>query len=186
MAGRREFQTILRRLQVGWLTSSRLPFQTIVALPREGILLETILPSPFRRENLTSKWKHTAPVFSDHFNQPESGATAADDTDDIQQRVLSAALQHVKALGWRKAAMEAAAVQLGLSPAIVGSFPRKEGHLVEAFNEDCNQRLRDQLAERADEIKGMKVRESVALGIKLRLEMISSLLGKLAYSFSLI
>lgn len=176
MAGRRELRTLFRRLQGGLGPSSRLPNQPVLALPHAINPAETLLRSILHKENIYVKSKHSTPVFSDHFDEPK-GASAADDTDDIQQRVLSAALQHVKALGWSKAAMEAAAVQLGLSPAIVGSFPRGEAHLVEAFNEDCNRRLKEELAARAEELKGMRVRERIELGIKLRLEMITSLLG---------
>lgn len=175
MAGRRELRTLYRRLQGGWWPSSRLPIQAVLALPQAINPADKFLRSSLHKENTSLKWKHTNPVLSDHFDEPE-GASAADDTDDIQQRVLSAALQHVKVLGWSTAAMETAAVQLGLSPAVVGSFPRREGHLVEAFNEDCNRRLKEELAKRAEELKRMRVRERVELGIKLRLEMITSLL----------
>ncbi|KAM7473500.1 hypothetical protein LguiB_020743 [Lonicera macranthoides] len=47
-----------------------------------------------------------------------------------QTRVLKASLHHVIGLGWTEAAMIAGARKAGVSP-IVGSFPRKEGALVE-------------------------------------------------------
>lgn len=37
-------------------------------------------------------------------------------------------------LGWTEAAMIAGAREVGLSPSIVGSFPRKEAALVEVFH----------------------------------------------------
>ncbi|XP_057985765.1 uncharacterized protein LOC110632578 isoform X3 [Hevea brasiliensis] len=49
---------------------------------------------------------------------------------DEQARVLHASLRHV--LGWSEEAMIAGARDAGVSPAIVGSFPRKDAALVEA------------------------------------------------------
>ncbi|KAF9612311.1 hypothetical protein IFM89_038914 [Coptis chinensis] len=52
--------------------------------------------------------------------------------EDEQAQVLQAALRHVVRLGWSEAAMIAGAKEVGVSPAIIGSFPRKEATLVEA------------------------------------------------------
>ncbi len=91
----------------------------------------------------------------------------------MRRRLLDAALGHVKALGWRKAALEAAAVDLGLSPAIVGSFEGGAADLVAHFNAVSNARLKEELAARAEELEGLSVRERLALGLRLRLEMVA-------------
>ena len=51
---------------------------------------------------------------------------------DEQARVLHASLPHVIKLGWTEAALIAGAREVGLSPSIIGSLPRKEAALVES------------------------------------------------------
>ncbi|RWW07633.1 hypothetical protein GW17_00028979 [Ensete ventricosum] len=51
--------------------------------------------------------------------------------EEEQARVLRAALPHVVRMGWSESAMIAGARDAGVSPAIVGSIPRKEAALVE-------------------------------------------------------
>ncbi|XP_039124580.1 ubiquinone biosynthesis protein COQ9, mitochondrial [Dioscorea cayenensis subsp. rotundata] len=62
-----------------------------------------------------------------------------------QARVLRAALSHVPRLGWSETAMILGAKDAGISPSIVGSFPRKEAALVEFFMDDCLQKLIDRI-----------------------------------------
>ncbi|XP_010260199.1 PREDICTED: uncharacterized protein LOC104599387 [Nelumbo nucifera] len=50
---------------------------------------------------------------------------------DEQACVLRASLHHVVRLGWTETAMIKGARDVGLSPSIIGSFPRKEAALVE-------------------------------------------------------
>jgi ubiquinone biosynthesis protein COQ9 len=91
----------------------------------------------------------------------------------MQQQVLSTALTLVRQLGWTRNALQTAAAQLGLSPAIAGSFPRGAVHLVEAFNTRCNDRLREILVERKEEIDEMDTEDKLAFGVKLRLDMVT-------------
>ncbi|KAH7683690.1 ubiquinone biosynthesis protein COQ9 protein [Dioscorea alata] len=65
--------------------------------------------------------------------------------EEEQARVLRAALSHVPRLGWSVTAMILGAKDAGISPSIVGSFPRKEAALVEFFMDDCLQKLIDQI-----------------------------------------
>ncbi|RZC86103.1 hypothetical protein C5167_026783 [Papaver somniferum] len=53
---------------------------------------------------------------------------------DEQARVLQASLPHVLRLGWSEAAIITGAKEAGVSPSIVGSFPRREAALVEALD----------------------------------------------------
>ncbi|KAL4317846.1 hypothetical protein GQ457_18G012870 [Hibiscus cannabinus] len=60
---------------------------------------------------------------------------------EAQARVLQASLRHVIKFGWSEEVMIAGAKEVGVSPSIVGSFPRKEETLVEFFMDDSLQRL---------------------------------------------
>ncbi|KAK3213363.1 hypothetical protein Dsin_018069 [Dipteronia sinensis] len=82
------------------------------------------------------------PQFPDSTSSSSSSSTAEEarrfkrqrprvEYQDEQARVLEASLRHVVNLGWTEAAMIAGAREVGLSPSIVGSFPRKEAALVE-------------------------------------------------------
>ncbi|KAI6682068.1 hypothetical protein NL676_035949 [Syzygium grande] len=92
------------------------------------------------------------------------------DYQEEQRRVLRASLRHVKTLGWSEAAMIAGARDVGLSPSIVGSFPRKGAALVEYFMDDCLQRLIDTI-DSGDELNGLIPSERILRVIRIRLEM---------------
>ncbi|GAB2291572.1 hypothetical protein Dimus_025826 [Dionaea muscipula] len=87
-----------------------------------------------------------------------------------QARVLNVALRHVNRLGWTEAAMMAGAREIGVSPSIVGSFPRKEAELVEYFMDDSLQRLIDAIDSQV-ELNSMIPSERISKLVKLRLEM---------------
>ncbi|KAK4396838.1 Ubiquinone biosynthesis protein COQ9, mitochondrial [Sesamum angolense] len=63
--------------------------------------------------------------------KPRTTARPKAHWQEEQARVLQASLRHVIRLGWGEAAMIAGAREVGVSPSIVGSFPRKEAALVE-------------------------------------------------------
>uniref|UniRef100_A0A0D6R360 Ubiquinone biosynthesis protein n=1 Tax=Araucaria cunninghamii TaxID=56994 RepID=A0A0D6R360_ARACU len=100
------------------------------------------------------------------------------DLRDEQTRVLEAAFGHVAKLGWTEAAMVAGARDLGISPSIVGSFPRKEAALVEYFMDDCLQRLVDEIESRKDELSNMVLNDRIAKLIRIRLEMQAPYISK--------
>ncbi|KAL6519224.1 hypothetical protein OROGR_018544 [Orobanche gracilis] len=87
-----------------------------------------------------------------------------------QARVLHASLRHVIKLGWSDGAMIAGAREVGVSPSIVGSFPRKEAALVEFFMDDCLQRLIDVIDTKED-FKKLIPSQQVAKLVRIRLEM---------------
>ncbi|KAK8660039.1 hypothetical protein V6N13_050975 [Hibiscus sabdariffa] len=89
---------------------------------------------------------------SDSSTSSSSSSTAEDDSrhgsknsraeyEEEQARVLQTSLRHIIKFGWSEKAMIAGAKEVGVSPSIVGSFPRKEAALVEFFMDDCLQRL---------------------------------------------
>ncbi|KAI3410859.1 Ubiquinone biosynthesis protein [Psidium guajava] len=92
------------------------------------------------------------------------------DYQEEQRRVLQASLRHVKTLGWSEAALIAGAKDVGLSPSIVGSFPRKGAALVEYFMDDCLQRLIDRI-DSGDDLSGLIPSERISRVIRIRLEM---------------
>lgn len=133
------------------------------ALPR-ALGTPPALQTPGYAAALPARWLHASP--------PRRDGGPAAEGDDLRRRVLDAALGHVNTLGWRKAALEAAAADLGLSPAVAGSFEGGAADLVAHFNAGCNVRLREELAARAEELAGLSVRERLVLGLRLRLEMV--------------
>ncbi|XP_057544422.1 uncharacterized protein LOC130823709 [Amaranthus tricolor] len=87
-----------------------------------------------------------------------------------QTRVLHASLHHVNRLGWSEAAMMAGARDIGISPSIVGSFPRKEAALVEFFMDGCLDRLID-IIESDMDLKNLITSHRISKLVRIRLEM---------------
>ncbi|PKA62150.1 hypothetical protein AXF42_Ash015034 [Apostasia shenzhenica] len=87
-----------------------------------------------------------------------------------QARVLRAALSHVPKLGWSESAMISGARDVGVSPSIVGSFPRREAALVEFFMDDCLQRLTDRI-DSGEELNSLILSDRLTKLIRTRLEM---------------
>ncbi|GMN52960.1 hypothetical protein TIFTF001_022098 [Ficus carica] len=90
--------------------------------------------------------------------------------EDEQARVFRASLFHVLKLGWSEAALIAGARDAGVSPAIVGSFPRKEAALVEFFMDECLQRLIDRI-DSGEDLKSLIPSEHISKLVRIRLEM---------------
>ncbi|XP_056271995.1 ubiquinone biosynthesis protein COQ9, mitochondrial [Pseudoliparis swirei] len=67
--------------------------------------------------------------------------------EQLQARVLTAALEFVPMLGWSTDAIAAAAETLGLSSASTGMFPNGSGDLILHFISQCNTQLTEILAE---------------------------------------
>ncbi|XP_051114130.1 uncharacterized protein LOC127239831 [Andrographis paniculata] len=89
---------------------------------------------------------------------------------DEQARVLQASLRHVIKYGWTEAAMFAGAREAGISPSIVGSFPRKEASLVEFFMDDCLQRLID-IVDNQKDLENLIPSQRITKVVRIRLEM---------------
>lgn len=107
-----------------------------------------------------------------------------EDAIDEKTQVLRAAMAHVQKLGWTEAALVAGARDAGLSPAIVGSFPRKDAALVEFFMDECNHQLQDEIEAREKELSSMLLADRVAQIVRLRLQMQVPYLSKWAQALS--
>ncbi|KAI9113974.1 hypothetical protein K1719_015225 [Acacia pycnantha] len=134
-------------------------------------------PSSDHRSNYQAR--HQSPNFSssdsssssssDHSQRYEIPTPTATYQDE-HARVLQASLPHVIKLGWAEAALIAGAREVGLSPSIIGSFPRKEAALVEFFMDDCLQRLVDRID--SDEgLKNLTPSGCISKLVRIRLEM---------------
>ncbi|OAY76434.1 Ubiquinone biosynthesis protein COQ9, mitochondrial [Ananas comosus] len=99
----------------------------------------------------------------------------AGDYEEEQTLVLRAALPHVVRLGWSESAMIAGARDVGVSPSIVGTFPRKEAALVEVINffmDYCLERLVGRIdSEEGDKLKDLILSDRLSKLIRMRLEM---------------
>ncbi|KAM3693758.1 hypothetical protein ACB094_07G008400 [Castanea mollissima] len=104
--------------------------------------------------------------------------------EDEQARVLQASLPHVVRLGWTEAAMIAGARAVGVSPSIIGSFPRKEAALVEFFMDDCLQRLIDRI-DSGEELKSTIPSDHISTLIRFRLEMQAPYISKWPQALSI-
>ncbi len=89
--------------------------------------------------------------------------------DDLREKLLEAALAHVPFDGWTQTALAAGARDCGLDAAdALIAFPGGLGELLEFHHRvaDCN--LLVELEQR--EIQSLKIRERIALAVRLRLE----------------
>ncbi|KAJ6993545.1 hypothetical protein NC653_016625 [Populus alba x Populus x berolinensis] len=97
--------------------------------------------------------------------------------EEQQARVLEASLHHVLRLGWSEEAMIAGARDVGVSPSIVGSFPRKEAALVEFFMDECLQKLIDRI-DSGEGLQNLVPSDRISKLLKIRLEMQSPYISK--------
>ncbi|GLU10169.1 hypothetical protein SLE2022_269890 [Rubroshorea leprosula] len=106
------------------------------------------------------------------------------DYQEEEARVLQASLRHVLRLGWSEEAMIAGAREIGVSPSIVGSFPRKEAALVEFFMDDCSQRLIDRI-DSGDDLKNLIPSQRISNLVRIRLEMQGPYISKWPQALSI-
>ncbi|KAK8509137.1 hypothetical protein V6N13_062191 [Hibiscus sabdariffa] len=104
--------------------------------------------------------------------------------EEEQARVLQASLRHVIRLGWSEEAMIEGAKEVGISPSIVGSFPRKEAALVEFFMDDCLQRLIDRI-DSAEELQNSTPSQRINKLVRIRLEMQAPYISKWPQALSI-
>ncbi|KAL3623575.1 hypothetical protein CASFOL_032391 [Castilleja foliolosa] len=120
----------------------------------------------------------------DHSRDQRAKAGPKAHWQEEQSRVLLASLRHVIRLGWSDGAMIAGAREVGVSPSIVGSFPRKEASLVEFFMDDCLQRLID-VIDTKEELQNLISSQLVAKLVKTRLEMQAPYISKWPQALSI-
>lgn len=117
-------------------------------------------------------------------NQTSRGSRARAQYQDEQARVLSASLRHVPRMGWTEAAMIAGAREAGVSPSIVGAFPRKEAALVEFFMDECLRRLIDRI-DLEEELRNLIPSERISKLVRIRLEMQAPYISKWPQALSI-
>lgn len=119
-----------------------------------------------------------------HQRSGGAGPRGGGDYEEEQAQVLRAALPHVVRLGWGESAMIAGARDVGISPSIVGSFPRKEAAVVEFFMDDCLQRLIDRI-DSGEELKNLILSDRLSKLVRIRLEMQAPYISKWPQALSI-
>ena len=98
-------------------------------------------------------------------------ARRAMDIDKIREKLLLATLPHVPFDGWSEAAIRAGAEDAGLSPAeALNAFPAGPAEALAWFSDWADRQMLARL-EKTD-LDTLKVREKVAAGVRLRLEVL--------------
>ncbi len=89
---------------------------------------------------------------------------------EAKERLLAAALPHVAFDGWSAATLQAALADSGLAPGLAaGLFPRGGIDLAVAYHRLGDHTLTNALARRND-LATLRIREKVALAVRLRLD----------------
>lgn len=89
---------------------------------------------------------------------------------DLRDRLIAAALDHVPFDGWTKRALNMGARDLNLTPAdVLRAFPGGLGDAADHFADWIDRRMLAELAKL--DLASMKVRERVAAGVRVRLEL---------------
>ena len=92
-------------------------------------------------------------------------------TDDNRKSLLAAALPHVAFDGWSQAAIRAGANDLGLSEGeMLNAFPGGAQELIAFFSADVDRLMLEALE--GLPLDEMKVRDKVAAGVRLRLQIL--------------
>ncbi|KAM1175733.1 hypothetical protein ACFXTH_028151 [Malus domestica] len=168
-----------------------LRFRPLQSLVSRTHFSTTVNSEPFvdKPPSFANSTSSTADEFPNVSNSTSSTASHTRkprvEYQDEQARVLQASLPHVIRLGWSEAAMIAGARDVGVSPSIVGSFPRKEGTLVEFFMDDCLQRLIDRIESSTDELKSLILSDRITKLICIRLEMQAPYISKWPQALSI-
>ncbi len=92
-----------------------------------------------------------------------------EEIDTAREKILEATLAHVPFDGWTDTALRAGAADAGYGPADPARFfPGGPAELIELFNVRADAAMLAELEAR--DLDAMRVRERVALGVRLRLE----------------
>ncbi|CAA0836854.1 Unknown protein [Striga hermonthica] len=189
-AARRLLPTVLRR--GGHSSSGPFPVGVVSTSPFSTDATSGNLPNP-NPNHFSSSTSPSPPstasagdekTRSDEFRGHRAKARPKAHWQEEQARVLHASLRHVIRLGWSDAAMIAGAREVGVSPSIVGSFPRKEAALVEFFMDDCLQRLIDVINMKED-LQSLIPSQRVAKLLRIRLEMQAPYISKWPQALSI-
>ncbi|CAN6306321.1 unnamed protein product [Urochloa humidicola] len=159
------------------------PTQTLPPPPPEPV------PEPPRSEGAGAS-SSSSTARGAHRSSPGASAGARRQGgagyEEEQEKVLRASLLHVPRMGWSESAMVAGARDVGISPAIVGAFPRKEAALVEFFMDDCLQQLMDRIdAGEGEQLKNLILSERLSKLVRMRLEMQAPYISKWPQALSI-
>ncbi len=98
-----------------------------------------------------------------------SRAGTGTDIEAARRAILDAALPHIPFDGWTVTAIVAGTRDAGFEPSMaVRAFPGGPREMIEYWNAIADQELLDAVAKRATD--NMRVRDRVALGVRLRIE----------------
>jgi ubiquinone biosynthesis protein COQ9 len=93
--------------------------------------------------------------------------------EKTRELLLLASLAHVPFDGWSETALKAGAEDAGLTPSeALNAFPGGPAEAVEAFGRWADRRMAAALEKR--DLASMKVRDRVAAGVRLRLEILAA------------
>eukprot|EP00884_Botryococcus_braunii_P017484 jgi/Botrbrau1/4419/Bobra.0348s0009.2 len=104
-------------------------------------------------------------------------AEIRDDSAIIRKKIMSAALKHVKKLGWTRRALQEGAKDIHLSPAAASLFDRNGLQLIEFFAQKCNDDLGALARQRAEELSAQPVSQRIKMLLRWRLEMLIPYIG---------
>ena len=96
----------------------------------------------------------------------------------LTHRLLQDSMKHVSEHGWSTEALRSGAIELNLSPAMVGQVPNGVGSMVRHFCDNCDSRLSVKLVLELDELMNgdfsqqMSPSQKLATVIKWRLDML--------------
>ncbi|KAK6236595.1 hypothetical protein SCA6_011932 [Theobroma cacao] len=117
-----------------------LRFPNLRTVISSSLFSTTVDPQPFPKQTLSPSDSSTVSSSTSSSTSSTSGGGPRDKRknpraayEEEQARVLPASLRHVMRLGWSEEAMVAGAKDVGVSPSIVGSFPRQEAALVSSL-----------------------------------------------------
>ncbi|XP_015889066.3 uncharacterized protein LOC107423926 [Ziziphus jujuba] len=187
------YRTAAKRLFLG--VSSGSCSKAPVRFPNLRCLTKSVNSESFANQSSNQHQNPLAPDYSDSTSSStSSNSSTAEEArhhqrprveyQEEQARVLGASVPHVLKLGWTEAAMIAGARDAGVSPAIIGSFPRREAALVEFFMDECLQRLIDRI-DSGEDLKSLIPSERISKLIRFRLETQAPFISKWPQALSI-
>ena len=94
------------------------------------------------------------------------------DIEQTRRKLLEATVPHVAFDGWSDKALHAGAADIGLDQAMArNAFPGGPAELIEAFSAETDRRMLVELEKR--ELNAMRVRDRIAAGVRIRLELLT-------------
>ncbi|KAK1303032.1 hypothetical protein QJS10_CPB12g01817 [Acorus calamus] len=163
---------------------SFLPSSSAVRFSTEARVDPSSPPPPPPPPQHEQKQQREGPTMAEKVKEENRQKRRFGGFEEEQAHVLRASLQHVGRFGWTELAMISGAKDVGVSPSIVGSIPRKEAALVEFFMDDCLERLLDRIYS-GEDLKNLVLSDRLAKLIRVRLEMQAPYISKWPQALSI-